>query len=155
MKKRPMRAFKLVERPLTPDEVDKLEKENKPMVHIVKQYGKYKTLEIDFITCDWCISPIGQARLQSRLNMEVIFMWLRGYNLKLNENNIGSMICKLRGDDYAIAYLINEMNHLTVLDDCWMKYREGNEMLRIDKHDEDKYVKSVFHPKGNTNKIER
>lgn len=150
---RPYNAFKLVDRPLTSDEVNKLEKENKPMVHIVKQYGKYKTLEIDFITCDWCISPIGQSRLQSRLNMEVIFMWLRGFNLKLNQNNIGSMICILRGDDLAISYLINEMNSLTLIEDCWIKYRERNKKLNVERTNENDYVKSVSHPKGNTNKI--
>lgn len=148
----PEKSFKLIERPLTREEVDLLERKNKPMVQIIKTHGKYKTLDIDFITCDWCLSPEGQETLQARLNTEVTFMWLRGYNLGLNKNNVGNMVIVLRGDDLAITYLINEIDSLTINPDrFFMKYRDGEKMLNIDRSN--RKVTPVYHPKRNTNKI--
>jgi len=147
----PEKSFKLIERPLTREEANLLERKNKPMVQIIKTHGKYKTLDIDFITCDWCISPIGQARLQSRLNMEATFMWLRGYTIKTNYNRVGNMTIQLRGDDIIIGYLINEMNKLLEDSTCWMKYRNKNRMLNIDRHDHELYVRPIRHHKSNTN----
>ncbi|WP_416349836.1 hypothetical protein [Mammaliicoccus lentus] len=148
----PEKPFKLIERPLTREEANLLERKNKPMVQIIKTYGKYKTLDIDFITCDWCLSSEGQETLQARLNTEVTFMWLRGYNLGLNKNNVGNMVIVLRGDNLAITYLINELDSLTINPDrFFMKYRDGEKMLNIDRSN--RKVNPVYHPKQNTNKI--
>src|SRR5699024_8871159 len=86
-------------------------------------FNDFKYLEIDFITCDWCLSSLGQATLQSRLNTESIFLWLRGYNLKLNYNSVGHMTIYLRGDHLAINYLLDEINKLTADAKYWQKYR--------------------------------
>ncbi|WP_323706483.1 hypothetical protein [Mammaliicoccus sciuri] len=132
-------------------EYNVLKRTNKPMVHITMTQGKYKYLEVDFITCDWCISKVGQAKLQARLNMESTFMWLRGYNIKTNYNSVGNMTIQLRGDDIIIGYLINELNKLLEDSTCWMKYRNKNRMLNIDRHDHKLYVRPIRHHKSNTN----
>ena len=93
----------------------------------------------------------GQATLQSRLNTESIFLWLRGYNLKLNYNSVGHMTIYLRGDHLAIYYLLDEINKLTADAKYWQKYRDGKRMLEIDRNSH--YVMPTHHIKGNTQKI--
>lgn len=107
------KTFTLNKQKLSYLDIEELENTNKPICHIYKTQGKYQYLEIDFITCDWCLSSLGQATLQARLNVELIFLWLRGYNLKLNYNSVGHMTIFLRGDDLVINYLLDEINKLT------------------------------------------
>ena len=147
----PTDPFKLNNKKLNFNDIKNLEIANKPICHIYKTQGKYQYLEIDFITCDWCLSSLGQAKLQSRLNTESIFLWLRGYNLKLNYNSVGHMTIYLRGDHLAINYLLDEINKLTVDAKYWQKYRDGKRMLEIDRSSH--YVMPTHHIKGNTQKI--
>ncbi|MEB7781874.1 hypothetical protein [Mammaliicoccus sciuri] len=83
--------------------------------------------------------------------MESTFMWLRGYIIKTNYNSVGNMTIQLRGDDIIIGYLINELNKLLEDSTCWMKYRNKNRMLNIDRHDHKLYVRPIRHHKSNTN----
>lgn len=145
------KVFSLVKHKINDVEYNVLKRTNKPMVHITMTQGKYKYLEVDFITCDWCISKVGQAKLQARLNMESTFMWLRGYNIKTNYNSVGNMTIQLRGDDIIIGYLINELKKLLEDSTCWMKYRNKNRMLNIVRHDHKLYVRPIRHHKSNTN----
>lgn len=131
--KRPTQTFALNKQRLNHMDINQLKANNKPICHIYKTQGKYHYLEIDFITCDWCLSSLGQATLQSRLNTESIFLWLRGYNLKLNYNSVGHMTIYLRGDHLAIYYLLDEINKLTADAKYWQKYRDGKRMLEIRK----------------------
>ncbi|PTF64763.1 hypothetical protein BUY39_10495, partial [Staphylococcus cohnii] len=117
--KRMTQTFELNQQRLRHLDINKLKANNKPICHIYKTQGKYQYLEIDFITCDWCLSSLGQATLQSRLNTESIFLWLRGYNLKLNYNSVGHMTIYLRGDHLAINYLLDEINKLTADAKYW------------------------------------
>lgn len=145
------KTFTLNQQKLSYRDIEQLEIANKPICHIYKTQGKYQYLEVDFITCDWCLSSLGQSALQSRLNSESIFLWLRGYNLKLNYNSVGHMTIYLRGDDLAINYLLDELNKLTVDEKYWQKYRKGNHMLKIDRNSHN--VMPTHHIKGNTQKI--
>ena len=147
----PTDLFKLNNKKLNFNDIKNLEIANKPICHIYKTQGKYQYLEIDFITCDWCLSSLGQATLQSRLNTESIFLWLRGYNLKLNYNSVGHMTIYLRGDHLAINYLLDEINKLTADAKYWQKYRDGKRMLEIDRNSH--YVMPTHHIKGNIQKI--
>lgn len=147
----PNDSFELNKHHINIKDVKNLETSNKHICHIYKTQGKYQYLEIDFITCDWCLSSLGQAALQSRLNSESIFLWLRGYNLKLNYNSVGHMTIYLRGDNLAINYLLDEINKLTVEQRYWQRYRKGDRMLKIDRNNS--YVIATRHIKGNTQKI--
>ncbi|NQD97460.1 hypothetical protein [Staphylococcus xylosus] len=149
--KRLAQTFELNQHRLNHLDINKLKINNKPICHIYKKHSKYNYLEIDFITCDWCLSSLGQATLQSRLNNELTFMWLRGYTLKLNYTSVGNMTIFVRGDDLAINYLLNEINKLTADDKYWQKYKQGNRMLEIDRNSH--YVMPTHHIKGNTHKI--
>lgn len=124
---------------------------NNPICHIYQTYGKYHYLEIDFITCDWCLSSKGQSYLQSKLNMELLTSWLRGYNLKLNYTSVGHMTIFLRADMQTIEFLINELNVMCDIDAYWYQYRRGNRMQHIER--EVGYVSPIKHVKRNVNKI--
>lgn len=149
--KRMAQTFELNQQRLRHIDINKLKANNKPICHIYKKHGKYNYLEIDFITCDWCLSSLGQVTLQSRLNNELTFMWLRGYTLKLNYTSVGNMTIFVRGDDLTINYLLNEINKLTADDKYWQKYKQGNQMLGIDRNSH--YVMPTHHIKGNIHKI--
>lgn len=43
------------------------------------------------------------------------------------------------------------MNKLLEDSTCWMKYRNKNRMLNIDRHDHKLYVRPIRHHKSNTN----
>ena len=68
----PTDPFKLNNKKLNINDIKNLEIANKPICHIYKTQGKYQYLEIDFITCDWCLSSLGQATLQSRDRKSVV-----------------------------------------------------------------------------------
>lgn len=126
-------------------------KANKPICHTYKTNSKYHYLEVDFITCDWCLSSEGQAYLQSKLNMELLSLWLRGYNLKLNYTSVGHMTIFSRADMQTIDFLINELHVMCDREQYWYQYRDGNRMRPIDR---DKgYVAPIKHVKRNVNKI--
>ncbi|WP_426458537.1 hypothetical protein [Staphylococcus nepalensis] len=147
----PTDSFELNKQYLNVKDIKNLEISNKPICHIYKTQGKYQYLEIDFITCDWCLSSLGQATLQARLNNELTFMWLRGCTLKLNYTSVGNMTIFVRGDDLAINYLLKEISKLTVDEKYWQKYRKGDHMLEIDRNSHN--VMPTHHIKGNTQKI--
>ena len=149
--KRLTQTFTLNKQRLNHLDINQLKANNKPICHIYKTHGKYKYLEIDFITCDWCISSKGQAYLQSKLNMELLTTWLKGYNLKLNYTSVGHMTIFLRADIRTIEFLINELNEMSSSDAYWYKYRDGVHMKQIER---DKgYVASIKHVKNNVNKV--
>ncbi|MGW7973677.1 hypothetical protein ACWEXW_09305 [Staphylococcus xylosus] len=147
----PTGSFNLNKKRLNINDIKKLESANKPICHIYKTHGNYYYLEIDFITCDWCLSSKGQANLQSKLNMELLTSWLKGYNLKLNYTSVGNMTIFLRADIRTNEFLINELNEMSSSDAYWYKYRDGVHMKQIER---DKgYVAPIKHVKNNVNKV--
>lgn len=151
MHKRPTQTFALNKQRLNHLDINQLNANNKPICHIYKTHGKYQYLEIDFITCDWCLSSKGQAHLQSKLNMELLTSWLKGYNLKLNYTSVGHMTIFLRADMETIEFLINELNEMSSSDAYWYKYRDGVHMKQIER--EKGYVAPIKHVKNNVNKV--
>ncbi|MGW7889719.1 hypothetical protein [Staphylococcus xylosus] len=149
--KRPTQAFVLNKQRLNRIDINQLKANNKPICHIYQTYGKYHYLEIDFITCDWCLSSKGQAYLQSKLNMELLTSWLKGYNLKLNYTSVGNMTIYLRADIKTIVFLINELNVMSRSNAYWYQYRIGNRMQYIER--EVGYVSPIKHVKNNVNKV--
>ncbi|MCC3712005.1 hypothetical protein PYI52_07970 [Staphylococcus epidermidis] len=147
----PTDPFKLNNKKLNFNDIKNLEIANKPICHIYKTQGKYHYLEIDFITCDWCLSSEGQAHLQSKLNMELLSLWLRGYNLKLNYTSVGHMTIFLRADFQTIEFLINQLNMMSSIDAYWYQYRIGNCMQYIER--DEGYVSPIKHVKNNVNKV--
>lgn len=144
-------SFNLNKKKLNINDIKKLESTNKPICYIYKTHGKYQYIEIDFITCDWCLSSAGQAYLQSKLNMELLTTWLKGYNLKLNYTSVGYMTIFLRADIKTIEFLINELNMMSSSNAYWYQYRIGNRMQHIER--EVSYVSPIKHVKNNVNKI--
>lgn len=144
-------SFNLNKKKLNINDIKKLESTNKPICHIYKTHGKYQYIEIDFITCDWCLSSKGQAQLQTKLNMELLTSWLKGYNLKLNYTSVGHMTIFLRADMQTIEFLINELNMMSSSNAYWYQYRIGNRMQHIER--EVSYVSPIKHVKNNVNKI--
>lgn len=144
-------SFNLNKKKLNINDIKKLESTNKPICHIYKTHGKYRYLEIDFITCDWCLSSKGQAHLQSKLNMELLTTWLKGYNLKLNYTSVGHMTIYLRADIETIEFVINELDMMSISDAYWYQYRLGNRMQHIER--EVSYVSPIKHVKNNMNKV--
>lgn len=147
----PEGAFKLKEGRINNVDYNRLERENKPMCHIYKTYGKYKYLEIDFISSNWRLSIEGANQLQQMMNMELTFMWLRGYNLKLNHTTVHRTLVYIRGDNLAINYLLNKLNTFTAYPEYWEQYRDGRQMF-FDMNNQ-AYTNSIHHIKGNTQKI--
>ena len=144
-------TFELNQQRLRHLDINKLKANNKPICHIYKKHGKYNYLEIDFITCDWCLSSIGQSYLQSKLNMELLTSWLKGYNLKLNYTSVGHMTIFLRSDMQTIQFLINELNVMSSIDSYWCQYRIADHMQYIER--EEGYVSPIKHVKNNVNKV--
>lgn len=151
IQKIPTQTFALNKQRLNHLDINQLKANNKPICHIYKTHGKYQYLEIDFITCDWCLSSAGQAHLQSKLNMELLTAWLKGYNLKLNYTSVGHMTIFLRADMQTIAFLINELKEMSSVDSYWYKYRVGSRMQHIER--EVNYVSPIKHVKNNVNKV--
>lgn len=149
--KRMTQTFELNQQRLRHLDINQLKANNKPICHIYKTHGKYLYLEIDFITCDWCLSSKGQAHLQSKLNMELLTTWLKGYNLKLNYTSVGHMTVFLRADIETIEFLINELNMMSRNDTYWYRYRVGSRMQHIER--EVSYVSPIKHVKNNVNKV--
>lgn len=149
--KRLTQTFTLNKQRLNHLDINQLKVNNKPICHIYKTHGKYHYLEIDFITCDWCLSSAGQAHLQSKLNMELLTTWLKGYNLKLNYTSVGYMTIFLRADIKTIEFLINELNVMSSSDAYWYQYRVGSRMQHIER--EVNYVSPIKHVKNNVNKV--
>ncbi|NBH31436.1 hypothetical protein DQE84_09380 [Staphylococcus warneri] len=149
--KRLSQTFALNKQRLNHLDINQLKTNNKPICHIYKTHGKYQYLEIDFITCDWCLSSKGQAYLQSKLNMELLFLWLRGYNLKHHYTSVGHMTIFLRADIKTIEFLINELNVMISNNAYWYQYRIGNRMQHIER--EVSYVSPIKHVKNNMNKV--
>ena len=149
--KRMTQTFELNQQRLRHLDINKLKANNKPICHIYKKHGKYNYLEIDFITCDWCLSSIGQSYLQSKLNMELLTSWLKGYNFKLNYTSVGHMTIFLRSDMQTIQFLINELNVMSSIDSYWWQYRIGDHMQYIER--EEGYVSPIKHVKNNVNKV--
>lgn len=149
--KRMTQTFELNQQRLRHLDINQLKANNKPICHIYKTHGKYRYLEIDFITCDWCLSSKGQAHLQSKLNMELLTTWLKGYNLKLNYTSVGHMTIYLRADIETIEFVINELDMMSISDAYWYQYRLGNRMQHIER--EVSYVSPIKHVKNNMNKV--
>ena len=62
--KRPTQTFALNKQRLNHMDINQLKANNKPICHIYKTQGKYHYLEIDFITCDWCLSRTGNTAIK-------------------------------------------------------------------------------------------
>lgn len=147
----PDNAFELNKAALTREDGNQLERENRPICQIYKTSGKYKYFQVDFITSNWRLSAEGENKLQSMMNMELIFMWLRGYNLKPNYTSIGRTTIFLRCDDLAINYLLTKLNELKQYNQFWEQYRDNNRMLVTEKNNQ--HVMPIHHVKNNTKKV--
>lgn len=137
-----MDIFNLNKQYLSKYDLNQLEEANKPICHIYKKVGKYYYFEVDFITCNYCLSSLGQSELQRTLNLELIFMWLRGYKLKVNYSNVGQMTILLRGDKLAIIHLLNQLSLMSKHKPYWFIYRNDNRILSV-KRDETLYTQPI------------
>ncbi|KAA1042480.1 hypothetical protein ERX35_000950 [Macrococcus equipercicus] len=131
----PTNAFQLLDHSATHYDYNRCERENRPVAHITRQQGGYQYMEIDFITCDWCISPVGQAMLQTFMNHEVVNMLKRGLEPKENQTNIGQMICTFRSDMQGIEHIIKEMNRVCQIPNYWQQYRLDGRNQEITRDD--------------------
>ena len=138
----PIKPFRLLKHHATREDYGSCERNNIPTCHITSTHGKYATLEIDFITCDYRLSSYGQCKMQGMLNMELVFAWLRGYNITMNKSNIGSSVIVVKSDMLTINTIITQLN---VLSSDTRLFRHKHETDDIQA-----YVRTTYHPKGNT-----
>lgn len=128
----PAKAFRLLKHHATREDYGSCERNNIPTCHITTRHGKYVTLEIDFITCNWHLSYKGVARLQQLLNWELLMMWMKGNHIAMNKNRVGRKIIVLRGDDILINRFIKHINDATDNEEYWKsKYDDEDEDYSI------------------------
>lgn len=143
-----MRKFELMKG--TKADYFKCDQENRPMVRISDKYGKYKTLEADFITCDWRISSKGQARLQKLLNWDFLFMWISGTNLTVNKTKVGHTVTVIKGNDELIKRFMLHLQQAALVDDYWESRFFSPRYEKVNKEYD---VAAPYHLKSNTNKL--
>ncbi|TDL37707.1 hypothetical protein EVU91_07285 [Macrococcoides bohemicum] len=147
-------AFNLIPQPPTQQDSAKCSSLNRPTVNVLQRARGYTYIEIDFITCDYCLSPYGQADLQNRLNHVMYDNWTKGnFNLKFGKTSINTMYTCLRLTEPIVHGLIDYLNSQCDNPDYWIQYRDGERMLEVERYNPDIYVNSIYHPKENSKKL--